>query len=426
MAEIKPLRAWRYNESLAENIEVLTSPLFDVVSEKQIKELYKEPYNSIHLSVPAENNSYEDTAKTLNDWKTSGIIVQDEISSIYVYYQYFTLLEKNGVIECRKGFICNVRLYDWDEKVIFRHENTNPDSVNDRIKLLEHTFLNVSPTHGLYSDPDYQLEEMMEQSIKNKIYETTDYQGVRDVLSIISDKDIIKKFMEVIKDKQLIIADGHHRYESSLEYLRRQKKTDNLYSKDKAYNYHLIFLTNSFSKGLKVFPTHRILNNLKNFSAKNFIEKLDDFFYLKQIYNQCDLNSAIEKKKWSFGLILKNNIFVLTLKPELIAEITWELPPEVKNLDLTVMHYFIIEKILGIPREQQRNSEHINYMVDFTKCFTNVMKKESQMAIITKAVTIEEIQKVCFSGFTLPPKSTYFYPKVICGFLFGSILESEF
>jgi uncharacterized protein (DUF1015 family) len=186
MAEIKPIRGWRYNDSLAKNIDTLTSPLFDVVSDKQRKSLYQNPLNSIHLSVPEGPEAASRAGKLLQQWKKEGVIVQDKLPAIYVYYQFFKLAGSTKEY-CRKGFISHIRTYDWDENVILRHENTIPKSVNDRVELLEKTELHVSPTHGLYTDETFALEKYMDEAISNPIYECEDYQGVRDVMGLIHD-----------------------------------------------------------------------------------------------------------------------------------------------------------------------------------------------------------------------------------------------
>jgi len=186
MAEIKPIRAWRYNPSLATKIEELTAPLFDVVSDKQRQKLYENPYNSIHLSVPKGSNPSAQAKQLLNEWKSKGVIRQDAIPGIYVYYQYFKLAGSSKEY-CRKGFVCHIRAYDWKENVILRHENTIPKAVNDRIELLEQTELHASPTHGLFTDHTFELEKYMDEAMQVPLYETEDYQGVRDVLAVIQD-----------------------------------------------------------------------------------------------------------------------------------------------------------------------------------------------------------------------------------------------
>lgn len=242
MAEIKPIRAWRYNDSL--DIDELTSPLFDVVSDKQRTALYKNPFNSIHLSVPQGPQPADRALKLLEHWKKDSTLVWDKIPGIYVYYQYFTL-PGSARESCRKGFVVHIRVYEWAEKVILRHENTIPKLVNDRINLLKKTQFNLSPTHGLYTDENLELEKYMDEAISEPIYETEDYQGVRDVVAVIQDADVIQKFIDNLKEKKVNLADGHHQYESSLVYKNERKNNNPDHTGAEGYNFHLMYLTNT-------------------------------------------------------------------------------------------------------------------------------------------------------------------------------------
>lgn len=425
MAEIKPIRAWRYNDSLASNIDTLTSPLFDVVSEKQRKSLYQNPLNSIHLSVPQGPDAASRAALLLQQWKKEGIIVQDKLPAIYVYYQFFKLAGSSKEY-CRKGFISHIRTYDWSDQVILRHENTIPKSVNDRIDLLEKTELHVSPTHGLYTDESFSLEKFMDEAIARPVYECEDYQGVRDVLGVIHDAHVIQHFIDLIKEKTIILADGHHRYEGSLFYKKSRTEQNPDHTGNEGYNFHLMYLTNTEADDLRILPTHRLIQGIADFDENKIIEKLQDDFTVKEIEDADTLNEIIIGKKWAFGILFKDRTIKVKLKPESLANMKWHFPDEVKELDLTVLHYFIIEKILGIPGKQQRQSENISFDRSFSDCLTKVIKGEAQMAIITQDISIDEVKKVCRSGYTMPQKSTFFYPKVICGFLFSSIKEDEF
>ncbi|WP_370090410.1 DUF1015 domain-containing protein [Ekhidna sp.] len=425
MAEIRPLRAWRYNSEQIKNIDKLVSPLFDVVSESQREALYEEEFNSIHLSVPRGEDSIHGAAKRLINWKKDGIIIQDELPAIYVYYQYFTLPGSDRE-RIRKGFVANLRVYDWDEKVLLRHENTMPFSVNDRMDILDRTQLNVSPTHGLYTDPTHEIEEYLDEAMVDPLYETEDYQGVRDVFGIIHDVKIIRRIMDIIADKQIILADGHHRYEGSLLYQKEQAQKNPNHTGDEGYNFHLMYFTNTESDDLRILPTHRMVHGLENFSKKELLKKLDEYFYIKPIEEATDVNEVILGKQWAFGLLIGDEAYKIRLKPEKINTISWDFPDTIKQLDLTVMHYFVFEKCLGIKGKDQRGSKNLTFERNFTKCLQSVIKNEAQCAIITKEISIETVKEVCYSGYTLPQKSTYFYPKVICGFLFGSIKADEF
>jgi uncharacterized protein (DUF1015 family) len=425
MAEILPLRAWRYNNNLSKSIDELTSPLLDVVSEKQRKTLYQNPYNSIHLSVPVPPDPANRAAALLHEWKTKGVIVQDNLPGIYVYYQYFKLAGAPKA-SCRKGFVCHIRAYDWSENVILRHESTIPKAVNDRIELLKKTEFQVSPTHGLYTDPSFELEKYMDEAITNPIFETEDYQGVRDVLAVIQDANVIQKFIQMIEGKNIILADGHHRYEGSLAYKHERLKANPNATGKEGFNYHLMYLTNTEADDLRILPTHRLIKGLAHFDENTILKKLEDDFIIKPVEDSDTVNEIIAGKAWAFGLLFKENAYKVRLKPEAIDKMIWHFPDEIKRLDLTVMHYFIIEKVLGIPGRDQRKSENVEFDRSFSDCLKRVVQGEAQLAIITNEVSIEDVKKVCHSGYTMPQKSTYFYPKVICGFLFSSIKEEEF
>ncbi|QMU28677.1 DUF1015 domain-containing protein [Adhaeribacter radiodurans] len=424
MAEIIPLRGWRYNQDLSNSIQDLTSPLFDVVSLKQREALYQNPYNSIHLSVPQGAFPAKEAAELLQTWKTDGILKQDYLPGIYVYYQYFRLPDSDQEY-CRKGFMCHMKAYDWNDQVLLRHENTIPASVNDRIELLTATQLQASPTHGLYTDPDFTLEKYMDESIQAPLHESEDYQGVRDVVAVIQDAAIIQEFVRVLKDKQVLLADGHHRYESSLQYRKTCMASNPEHTGNEAYNYHFIYLTNTEAHDLRILPTHRLLLHLP-FTNEKFLAQLDLFFTLIPLADPYDLNEIIAGKKWAFGMYLRGKPYKIRLKPEVHEQISWPLPSVVKDLDLTVLHFFVLEKILGIQQEAQRTSDQIQYIRNFAECLSRVDHQEAEVAFITNGVTIDQVKNVCYSGALMPQKSTFFYPKVISGFVFSSIKENEF
>ena len=424
MAEIRPFRAWRYNEALGRSIENLTSPLFDVVSARQRKALYANENNSVHLSVPDGEDPSTTARETLGQWKQKGTLKQDHVPGIYVYFQKFVLPGGDHVY-VRKGFISMIRIHDWDEKVIMRHENTMPHSVNDRQAILANTQLNVSPTHGLYTDPTYAIEPLLEESMQNPIYEVEDYQGVTDCLSVIHDKEAIAKILSVINDKPIILADGHHRYEGSLAHYKVMRANNPDHSGNEGYNFHMMYLTNTEAHDLRILPTHRLI---KGHAAEEeiFLGKLQEDFIVKPVENPFEINEIILGKKWAYGLLINRNAYKIRLKPDRIDHMKWKFPTEIKELDLTVMHYFIFEKVLGIPGKHQRKAREIHFERNFAACLQEVSSGQADFAVITKDISIDTVKQVCYSGFTMPQKSTYFYPKVICGFLFGSISEDEF
>ena len=420
MAEIRPLRAWRYNPSLLENIGDLTSPLFDVASEKHRQTLYGNPLNSIHLSIPQGHQPAKNAAAVLKRWKEAQHIIRDDVPGIYVYYQYFSL-PSDPRQYCRKGFISKIRIHDWEENIILRHENTMPEAVKGQCELLTETRMNASPTHGLYTDASFELEPYMDECIRNPICETEDYQGVKDVMGIIQDETVVAMFSQKLRNQQVILADGHHRYAGSLAYMKQQMASNPSHTGKEGYNYHLMWLTNTEADDLRILPTHRLIKNLDNFDEAAILKKFEKNFKITPVADASNINDFILGKEWTFGLLFKNDAYAVRLKPETFSALKWNFPEEVKRLDLTVAHYFIIENILGIPGREQNASRCIEYERNFTNCMAEVINQRSQMAIITRDVSIEDVKRVCKCGFTMPQKSTFFYPKAVCGFLYCAI-----
>ena len=420
MAEISPFKAWRYNDKLMKNISDLTSPLFDVASDRQKAALYDNPYNSIHLSIPGGDCPSENASRILQQWRVEGSIQRDAEPGVYVYYQYFRL-PGDPREYCRKGFICKIKVYDWDENVILRHENTMPRSVNEQVDLLAATRLNVSPTHGLYTDENFELEKYMDRSMQQPICESENYQGTRDVLSVIREPRIIENFVSRLKNKQVILADGHHRYAGSLAYMKHRMTSNPDHTGNERYNYHLMWLTNTEARDLRILPTHRLIKNVADLEEKILLEKLSRYFVLKAVPNPDQMNEIIAGKKWTFGLIFPQNAYQITLKPDAYRALNWNFPDEIKALDLTVLHFFVIQEALGIKGRDQSVSECIGFERSFAACLTNVMQGAFQLALITNEVSIADVKTVCGSGCTLPQKSTFFWPKVICGLVFSSL-----
>jgi uncharacterized protein (DUF1015 family) len=424
MAEILPLKAFRYHPSFNAQMEELISPLFDVVSTKQRKALYQKPFNSIHLSVPRGEHPTEEARLLLEEWKLTQIIRQDPIPGIYVYYQYFRLPGEE-MESCRKGFIAQIKAYDWSEHVVLRHENTIASSVNDRIALLKATSFQPSPTHGLYEDPSHTLEQFMDKAIEDPIYDLEDYQGVREVLAVIHDVATIRKFVEVLKDKQVILADGHHRYEGAIAHRKDMETSNPQHQGNEGYNYHMMYFTNAHSKDLKILPTHRIFYNI-NLTEQELLDKASPFFTIRKLNDVDEIGELILQRKWAFGLVLKDQAYKIRLNPEVLVQYDSGVPEEVKQLDLMVLHFFFIEKVLGIPLAQQRFWDNLSYERNLRKCIAEAQEGKASFSIITKDVTMQQVLEVCKSGFTMPQKSTYFYPKTLSGLLFASIAPEDF
>ncbi|RZK61499.1 MAG: DUF1015 family protein [Hymenobacter sp.] len=267
MAEIQPVRGWRYSPALSADIDQVVSPLFDVVSLRQREALYQHPLNSIHLSLPRAAGALPPPAAAaarLARWQAAGVLRQDGLPGLYVYYQYFRL---PGVARefCRKGFLAHIRATDWEEGVVLRHESTLPAAVTARAELLAALQLQTSATHGLYRDEAFELEALLDEAIQDPLCQTEeDYQGARDVLAVIQDVATIERFQRVLAGRHVILADGHHRYEGSLAYRQARERAAGPggFTGREPWNYHLMYLTNAASDDLRILPTHRVLREL--------------------------------------------------------------------------------------------------------------------------------------------------------------------
>ncbi len=429
MAEIQPVRGWRYNPALSAEIDDVVSPLFDVVSPRQREALYQHPLNSIHLSVPRAEGALppaEAAARRLAQWQAAGVLRQDGLPGIYVYYQYFRL-PGEARERCRKGFMCHIRATDWAEGVVLRHENTLPAAVNDRAELLAALQLQTSATHGLYRDEALELERLMDEAIQDPLCQTEeDYQGARDVLAVMQDAGAIQHFQRVLAGRPVILADGHHRYEASVAYRQARELAAGPggFTGREPWNYHLMYLTNAASDDVRILPTHRVLRELPGgLSDDELLARLATYFTVQPQAEAQDLPELLAGKRWAFGLYLPGGAaYKLRLRPEVHAQLDWATTPEVKDLDLTVLHYFVLEKVLGIVgSEAQRRWPGVAYVRGLAECLQQVDRGQARAAFLTKEVTMAQVEAVCHSGAVMPAKSTFFYPKVLAGLLFSSV-----
>ena len=431
MAEIQPLRGWRYNPALSAEIDAVASPLFDVVSARQREALYQQPLNSIHLSVPRAEGSLAPeaaAARRLAAWQAEGVLRQDGLPGIYVYYQYFRL-PGEARERCRKGFMCHIRAYSWDEGVVLRHESTLPAAVNDRAELLAALRLQTSATHGLYRDENFTLEALMDAAIQDPLCQTEeDYQGARDVLAVVQDAGAIRQFQQVLAGQAVILADGHHRYEASVAYrqARQLAAGPGGSSGHEPWNYHLMYLTNAASDDLRILPTHRLLRELPDqLTDEELLARLTPYFTIRAQIEAQDLPELLAGKRWALGLYLPGGAaYKLRLRPEVHSQLAWHTTPEVKDLDLTVLHYFVFQQALGLgDAAAQRRNPALAYVRGLAECLRQVDRGEARAAFITQEVTMAQVESVCRSGEVMPAKSTFFYPKVLAGLLFSSLVD---
>jgi uncharacterized protein (DUF1015 family) len=433
MARIRPFRAWRYNPEKISDINRKFSPLFDVVSPEQLELLYEIPKNSIHLSVPRSDG---EALSKMNEWKGNGTIIQDPLPAIYVYYQEFSLYGDNRRYT-RKGFVSMIRVDDSSgahESDIVLHEGTISSSVAERTHHLEKTLLNTAPTHGLYEDGDFSLEPLMDRYMEHPLYEYIDYQGVINKLAIVQDRGDIEQFQQLLQTRKVYLADGHHRLASSVALRKRAHESQNqeageVLPPDSFRDYHLMYLTNLLADDLRILPIHRVLSlDIKTHNPNPILTQLRKWFEVTDItFDRAPIYKRLPEKRYSFGMVLGTTQFLLSLLPQFdpLKDIELDLPDAVKTLDYTVLHYFVFDRALGLPYESQPRNDAIRYIKDYGLAVKTAVTHADQVAFIMPDTSMEQMMQVCKSGALMPQKSTYFYPKVVCGLVFASINDNE-
>lgn len=433
MARIRPFRAWRYNPEKISDINRKFSPLFDVVSPEQLEELYEIPNNSIHLSVPRSDG---EALSKMNDWKENGIILQDPLPAIYVYYQEFSLYGDNRRY-VRKGFVAMIEVDENSgahESDIVLHEGTISSSVAERTRHLEKTLLNTAPTHGLYEDSESSLEPLMDRYMEHPLYEYIDYQGVINKLAIVQNRADIEQFQRLLQSRKVYLADGHHRLASSVALRKRAREAQQSGSgpelpHDSFRNYHLMYLTNLKADDLRILPIHRVLTlQEKTHNPNPIVARLRQWFEVSDItFDRVPVYERLSEKRYSFGLVLGTTQFLLTLLPDIdpLKDIDLDLPDAVKTLDYTVLHYFVFDRAFGLPYQSQPRNDAIRYIKDYGLAVKSAVTHADNVAFIMPDTSMDQMMEVCKSGALMPQKSTYFYPKVVCGLVFASINDNE-
>jgi uncharacterized protein (DUF1015 family) len=407
MATVKGFRGIRYNPEKIENFADILAPPYDVINSSEQEELYnKNPHNVIRLilSKGEGESKYEEAAQTFRSWIEDDTLTHDEEPSIYPYYQEF---EENGKKLTRKGFLAAVKIEDFSTKKILPHERTFPKHKRDRLKLNTACKANMSPVFSVYSDPEIAIEKLLDEKLKDKpIFDITNEDGVRNRLWKVSDPDTISFIGNHLEDKSLLIADGHHRYETAIEYRNIQRELNGGVTSDKLYEYVMMFLSNAEDEGLIINPTYRVVKNIGNLDLESFLNMLGEEF-------------NIEKMPYKEGLsdIGYEEFTILTKDPEFVyrASLKTNKTESPNNLAVTLLHNNVFNKIID------EESAGILYTKDLDEAVQLVRDGEYEIAFILPELRASDIFDVVLTGDRMPQKTTYFYPKILSGLVFNPL-----
>lgn len=419
MAAIKPFKALRFTEK-AGCIDQLLCPPYDIISEEErLQYIATNEHNIIRLELPKGEEPYAEAGRLLNEWLDDGILKTDDKDSLYIYEEEFLA---NGQWYKVKGFACRVKLEPFEKGVVLPHEFTLSKAKEDRFNLMKATDCNFSQVYSLYMDEDKSVWSKIDNlSSGEPVHKITDEVGVTHRMWTVTDEAEIAEICKLFEDKKLYIADGHHRYETALNY-NEYLKSQGLATDDSGYI--MMMLVNIENSGLVVFPTHRIVKGLSDFHHHDILKKCRKYFDVYEKYDVAnmsnELNYFYNQNKTAFAFCYGRNdkYYILVLKDKAIMEERIkDTSKAFRELDVAVLHSLILEDIFGLDKENLANQTNLKYTRHISEAMGDVAKGEGNCAFILNPTRVSEISDVASAGEKMPQKSTYFYPKLITGLI---------
>jgi uncharacterized protein (DUF1015 family) len=428
---IQPFEGLRYNLAQIGSLSDVVAPPYDVIDPALQDALYeKHPNNVVRLILnkmlptdDEQNNRYTRSARELKNWKEEGVLQKDSKPAIYVYHEVFTA---NGQEYTRKGFMCGCEAVPFGEGMVFPHEITMSGPKLDRLMLTTACKTNFSQIFGLYPDEKNEVQNLLEEAtLALTPLEATDHLGVIHRMWVVDDQEVVAKVVEMMGPKPIFIADGHHRYETACNY-RKQVREQGLLTTDHPANHVLMVCVAMEDPGLIVLPTHRLFRNVKEFSQEDLFALLGDSFAITTVGE----GPAAAAKAWTMiemqedqGTMAlytgKDRKWSLIRQTEAgrakMDEVAAERQPEWRALGVAVLHRLVIDKLLGL-----EGHDKPKYVHEVAEVVENLENKadEFPLAALVSPATVAQIQELSLVRERMPAKSTYFYPKLITGFVF--------
>ncbi len=431
MPNIQPFEGLRYNLAQIGSLSDVVAPPYDVIDPALQDALYeKHPNNVVRLILnkmlptdDEQNNRYTRSARKLKNWKEEGVLQKDSKPAIYVYHEIFTVGDKEYT---RKGFMCGCEAVPFGEGMVFPHEITMSGPKLDRLMLTTACKTNFSQIFGLYPDEKNEVQNLLEEATLNLTpLEATDHLGVIHRMWVVDDQEVVAKVVEMMGPKPIFIADGHHRYETACNY-RKQVREQGLLTTDHPANHVLMVCVAMEDPGLIVLPTHRLFRNVKEFSQEDLFALLGDSFAITTVGE----GPAAAAKAWTLiemqddqGTMAlytgKDRKWSLIRQTEAgrakMDEVAAERQPEWRALGVAILHRLVIDKLLGL-----EGHDKPKYVHEVAEVVENLENKadEFPLAALVSPATVAQIQELSLVRERMPAKSTYFYPKLITGFVF--------
>ena len=443
MARLYPFRALRYDPTLVNMTDVVTQPYDKITPAMQESYYEASPYNLIRIILgkhkPKDTdaeNVYTRAASTLKEWRAEGILKEESEPALYGYSQTYKVPGTEEVRE-RRGFIALGQLYDYADRVVYRHEQTFPKHKSDRLALFKATRAYCEQIYMLYSDPTFTAEHLIFESGAAPELEITDEYDVVHRVWKLTDPARITAVLEAMSAKWLLIADGHHRYETSTTYMHERAaelgidenakpKADVSGLTAPAFPEQAMMMTfvNMDAPGITILPTHRVAFGLIGFNGREFAARAAEYFLVSEIPNLTTGHfhgeaNLLAKLKATPGVAFiaatRDGDFLLRPIPEKIAPLLAALPPRQAALDVTQLHKIVLEKLLGLSEETVRAGGNIRYLREAEDALAQVGAGNADVAFLIKPVTLDQMKDISLNLEVMPQKSTDFYPKLLSG-----------
>lgn len=423
MVKIAGFRGMLYNQNKISSMADVITPPYDVISEQEQRQYrLRSQYNIVRLILNTEADPYEAAAKLFRQWQGERVLMRDGDPTVYIYQQEFKIKSK---IMTRTGFIAASFLEEFgDKSKVHAHEYTLTKPKEGRLNLMRACGANFSPIFYLYQDEDKKVAAIMKVvSRELPAIKVRDDKGVQHKLWRLP-SSMAHRLITAMKDKEVFIADGHHRYEAALNYKKEREKAEEGKPGTHSYDYVMSMFVAADDPGLVIFPTHRLLN-VPGFEQGEFLQKISRIFELEEVNDLPAMLKSMEtnKEKGAFGAYCGNVYYVFVLKPETNIEklIKDKKPLAWKSLDVTILQKVIIEKVLGVSAETIANEQGFAYTRDEENAVKMVDGGKFSVALFLNATKIKQVIEVANAGERMPQKSTYFYPKLITGLVINKL-----
>jgi uncharacterized protein (DUF1015 family) len=416
MADVEPLRALHYDLERTGGLQDVVAPPYDVIDADERVELEaRSPYNVVRIDLPVGDDPYETAARQFASWRSDGVIVRDQEPALWALEQAYT--GPDGQIRKRQGFLARVRVENYGPGRIRPHERTHPGPKEDRLRLTRAAKANLSPIFSLFDDPANTVSGILDQATTGEPWgRATDEDGTVNRVWRIADRNAASAITDALRATELLIADGHHRYETARVYAEE-------IGGEGPHRYVLMCLVSLEDPGLTVFPTHRLLRDLRPDQQEALAQAIRRDFEIRRLDNTAEL-APVYGQPVSMGYIDAHSRqpFMLTLKDQAIADAALADHAEpYRRLDTAVLEALILKGALGMTDDDIDHLNGLGYARNFDEALDAVMTGGYDAAFFVAATPIEQVREVAAAGESMPPKSTYFFPKVPTGLLFNPL-----